>query len=154
MINCREYSLRLITMKDRTKKEIISKLREKNYDENEIQNEIEFLENYGYIDDKRYAERFVNDAVNLKKWGKKRIEAELLLRGISREIISDAIEILFPDDMRERLVDQMKSRYKDADFSNIKERTRIFNYYARRGFSPDEIKGAMNTLCAFCDIMD
>ena len=47
---------------------------------------------------------------------------------------------------------QMQSRFKDADFSNIKERTRIFNFFMRRGFTPDEIKGAMNKMSSFRDI--
>ena len=154
MINLREYALRLITVKDRTKKEIIGKLREKNYDDTEIEKEIEFLQSYGYINDEKYAEKFVLDAINLKKWGKRRIESELLHRGISKDTVSDVIERLFPEDVRERLVGEIERRYKGADLSNIKERTRIFNYYARRGFSVDEIKGALNSLCAFNDITD
>ena len=63
MINIREYALRLITIKDRTEKELRDKLKEKNFDENTIEEEIEFLSNYGYINDKRYAEHFTSDAI-------------------------------------------------------------------------------------------
>ena len=154
MTDCREYALRLIAFKDRTKKELLSKLKEKNYEEIQIEETVEFLICYGYINDKKYAEKFVIDAINLKKWGKQRIESELLRRGISKDIIRRAIESFCPQDMRESLTEQMKSRYENADLSDIKERTRIFNYYARRGFSCEEIKGALNSICAFCDITD
>ena len=154
MINSRDYCLKLITIKDRTEKEIRTKLKEKNFDENTIEEEIEFLSNYGYINDKRYAEHFTADAINIKKWGKSRIRAELLRRGIERFVIDDAIEEAFAETEDDRLYTEMEKRYKDADFSNMKERTRIFNFYLRRGFSPDEIKGAMNRMSSFRDIED
>ena len=154
MINSRDYCLKLITIKDRTEKEIRTKLKEKNFDENTIEEEIEFLSNYGYINDKRYAEHFTADAINIKKWGKSRIRAELLRRSVERFVIDDAIEEAFAETEDDRLYTEMEKRYKDADFSNMKERTRIFNFYLRRGFSPDEIKGAMNRMSSFRDIED
>ena len=45
MINCRDYALRLIEFRDRTEKELRDKLLEKGYDENTIEDEIEFLKN-------------------------------------------------------------------------------------------------------------
>lgn len=153
MINCRDYALKVIEFKDRTEKEIREKLTQKGYDENIIEDEIVFLKNYGFINDLRYAQRFVSDAINLKKWGKARIRAELLRKGVDREIIDNAVEdaFMYVDD--DRLLNEMQRRFKNSDLSNIKERTRIFNFYMRRGFSPDEIKGAMNSMCSFDDII-
>ena len=154
MINSRDYCLKLITIKDRTEKEIRTKLKEKGFDENIIEEEIEFLSHYGYINDKRYAEHFTNDAIALKKWGKARIRMELSRRGVERDIVDNAIEEAFFDVDDDRLYTEMEKRFKNADFSNMKERTRIFNFYQRRGFSPEEIKGAMNKMSAFRDIED
>jgi len=152
MISIRDYALRLIEFKDRTEKELRDKLKEKNYDWNSIDDEIAFLKSYGYIDDKRYAEHFVSDAINLKKWGKIRIRTELLRKGIDRETVDNTIEDAFEDVDENLVLSQMQSRFKNSDFSNIKERTRIFNFFMRRGFSPDEIKGAMNKMCSFEDV--
>ncbi|MBE7033526.1 MAG: regulatory protein RecX [Ruminococcaceae bacterium] len=153
MISIRDYALYLIEFKDRTEKELRDKFREKGYEENSVEDEIEFLKNYGYIDDVRYAEHFINDAINLKKWGKIRIRTELSRKGIDREIIYNAIEDAFAELDDDRVLSQMQIRFKNSDFSNIKERTRIFNFFMRRGFSPDEIKGAMNKMCSFDDII-
>ena len=154
MINSRDYCLKLITIKDRTEKEIRTKLKEKNFDENTIEEEIEFLSNYGYINDNRYAQHFTSDAINIKKWGKSRIRTELLRRGVDRDVVDEVIEEAFSETDDDRLYTEMEKRFKNADFSNMKERTRIFNFYLRRGFSPDEIKGAMNRLSSFRDIED
>ncbi len=153
MISARDYALNVVGFKDRTEKEIREKLTQKGYDENTIEEEILFLKNYGFIDDSRYAERFTHDAINIKKWGRARIKTELLRKGIEREIVENTIEDAFSEIDDERLISEMQKRFKNSDFSNIKERTRIFNFYMRRGFSPDEIKGAMNRMCSFDDII-
>lgn len=153
MISIRDYALYLIEFKDRTEKELRDKFREKGYDENDTEDEIEFLKNYGYINDKRYAEHFTHDAINIKKWGKMRIRTELLRKGVDREIIDNTIEDAFFEVGNDLVLTQMQLRFKNSDFSNIKERTRIFNFFMRRGFSPDEIKGAMNKMCSFDDII-
>jgi len=153
MINIRDYALYLIEFKDRTEKEIRDKFKEKGYEENCIEDEIEFLKSYGYIDDKRYAEHFTHDAINLKKWGKMRIRTELLRKGVDREIVDNVIEDAFFELDDDIILSQMQLRFKNSDFSNIKERTRIFNFFMRRGFSSEEIKGAMNKMCSFDDII-
>ena len=154
MINARDYALKIVEFKDRTEKEIREKLKQKGYDENTIEDEVEFLKNYGFINDSRYAERFTNDAINLKKWGKSRIKTELLRKGVNREIVENVIEDAFSEIDEDRLFLEMQKRFKNSDFSNIKERARIFNFFIRRGFTPEEIKGAMNKMCSFDDIID
>ncbi len=153
MINIRDYGLYLIEFKDRTEKELRDKFKEKGYDENSIEDEIEFLKNYGYINDTRYAQHFTHDAINLKKWGKIRIRTELLRKGVDRETVDNTIEDAFFEVEDDLVLSQMRSRFKNSDFSNIKERTRIFNFFMRRGFTSDEIKGAMNKMCSFDDII-
>lgn len=153
MISARDYALKVIGFKDRTEKEIREKLAQKGYDEITIEDETEFLKSYGFINDLRYAEHFTHDAINIKKWGKARIKTELLRKGIDREIVENTIEDIFSELDDDRIFTEMKKRFKNSDFSNIKERTRIFNFYLRRGFSPDEIKGAMNRMCSFDDII-
>ena len=151
MIDCKESALRLLSFKDRTEEEMRRKLKEKSYTENEVEDVIAFLKEYGYINDRRYAERFSSDAKKIKKWGRRRIEAELLSRGIPREII-DEVTKENEEDEKEIILDEIKRRFKNADFSNRKERARIFSYFARRGFSTEKIYGAINLVCSFEDI--
>ena len=148
MINCREYSLKLITIKDRTKKELYEKLKQKGYDENTISQEITFLEEYGYINDSSYTQKFINDCVNIKKWGSKRIYSELIRKGIDREIIED---LLNRDDEEEILMSEFQKLFKNSDLSNIKERRRIFGFFMRRGFKSSSIQYVLNKNSAFED---
>ena len=153
MIDCKEYALKLITFRDRTQKELREKLIQKGYSENAVEDVIAFLEEYGYINDFKYAQHFINDSVNLKKWGKIRIRSELLKRGVRREVFEKILEEAFEDGVGDVLLSQMQTRFKNSDLANIKERTRIFNFFLRRGYSADEIKGALNKACSFKDIL-
>ena len=153
MIDCREYALKLITFHDRTQKELRDKLAQKGYDENTIEDVIAFLEEYGYINDFKYSQHFINDCVNLKKWGKIRIRSELLKRGVKRDVFESILEEAFLDGSDDALINQIQTRFKNSDLGNIKERTRIFNFFLRRGYYAEEIKGALNKACSFNDIM-
>ncbi len=153
MIDCREYALKLITFRDRTQKELRDKLTQKGYDENTVEDVIAFLEEYGYINDFKYSQHFINDCVNLKKWGKIRIRSELLKRGVKRDVFESILEETFADGSDDALINQIQTRFKNSDLGNIKERTRIFNFFLRRGYCAEEIKGALNKACSFKNIV-
>lgn len=150
MISCRDYALKLISFKDRTEKEITDRLLRKGFSEEEAAGELAFLHEYGYINDESYAKRFAADAVNLKKWGKRRIITELVRRGIERTAAENAAEEVCTD-TQSLIADELRRKFSGADLKDIKERRRIFAYFARRGFSPPEISGAMNAACAADD---
>ncbi len=152
MISCRDCALRLISFKDRTQKEIYERLKEKGYTDEQIFGEIDFLKEYGYIDDVRYAQRYVKDCITIKKWGAHRIRTELLRRGIDRETIEPALDAA-EEETGAALYSEMKKRFSDADMKSPKERRRIFSYFARRGFAAEKIRGAMNEMCSFEDIV-
>lgn len=154
MIEIRDCALRLITFRDRTEKELREKLSEKGYEETKIEEEIEFLKSYGYIDDKRYASRFISDAIKIKKWGKLRIRTELLRRGIKEDDFFFVLEEALCEGSTDVIEEEIKRRFKNSDLSNIKERRRIFNFFLRRGFNSTDIKGEINRVSSFCDVSD
>ena len=150
-MDCREQALKLISFKDRTEKELRDRLEEKECTEDEIEETIEFLKNYGYIDDARYARRFAADSIKLRNHGPGRIRTELLRKGIDRDTIEIVLEEM-ETDPREQLEAAMERRFSSADLGNPKERNRIFGYFARRGYSPRDIWGVINSRCAFQDV--
>lgn len=151
MNSCKEYALRLLSFKDRTENEIRKKLSEKGFGEEEVEEVIVFLKEYGYVNDLRYAEKFISDAVKIKKWGHNRIVSELLMRGVDKETILLKMEDS-EEDEGEIITDEIKKRFKNADFSDRRVKMRVYSYFARRGFSSSDIYKAMNSVCAFEDI--
>lgn len=154
-MECREYAVKLLSVKDRTERELRERLEKKGYSAEEIDDAVAVMTEYNYIDDRSYAEKYVSDGINLRGHGFGRIKTELLRRGVSREIADEVIENAKQTaelDPKERIEETLEHRFSGADLGNPKERNRIFGYFARRGFSPRDIWAAINDKCAFKDI--
>ncbi len=153
--SCKDAAVKLIAVKDRTEKELSQRLAEKGYDEREIAEAMAFAAEYGYTDDRAYARKYIREGVNLKNYGFSRIRAELLKKGVDRYVVEEEIDSAresADEAPRERILGAMERRFAGADLSNPKERNRIFGYFARRGFSPNEIWGAINKKSSFEDV--
>ncbi len=150
-MDCKEYALKLLSFSDRTENELKKRLAEKGYGEDDIEGTADFLKNYDYINDSRYAQKYAADSVRLKGHGPGRIRAELLRRGVERDVIDLALDGV-ETDPRQQLEAAMERRFAGADLSSRRERERIFSYFARRGFSPHDIWGVINSKSSFDDV--
>lgn len=89
----------------------------------------------GYLDDARLAEQLVHTAVSRKLQGAQAISRTLATRGIPREQIAAALELL-PDDERERALEF--ARQKARSLEGVEREAalrRLHGQLARRGFS-------------------
>lgn len=141
-MTAKDYAVKLLSFCDRSEKEIREKILKKGYSEADCEEAIAFCRSYGYLDDARYVQHFVNDAVNLKKHGKVRIKQELRQKGIDDSLIEEALACI--DDEREMLKTEMERRFKDCDFTDKKVKNKVFGFFLRRGFSSRDILYAMN----------
>lgn len=85
-------ALDYLNYRKRTEKEIIDKLSEKGFEENIINNTLDYLKKYKFVDDLDYASSFVQDKVNLSKHGPYKIRYDLYRKGVSQEIIEEVLE--------------------------------------------------------------
>ena len=137
----KDYAVKLLSFCDRSEKEIREKILRKGYSEEECEEAIAFCREYGYIDDVRFANHFVHDATEIKKFGKTRIRMELRRKGIDQEIISKTLGVI--DDEQDVLKSEMERRFSNADFSDAKVKNKVFGYFARKGYKPSDILRAM-----------
>lgn len=84
-----EKALSLLSRQKYTKKAIVDKLKAKGYDAEIIENVINKLAEYGYINDEDFVKSFVN--CNTTK-SRRAIEANLMQKGIKREVIKEVLE--------------------------------------------------------------
>ena len=85
-----EKGIFLISLKDRTKKELYKKLEEKYQNKNSIKKAIKKLEELGYVNDLDYSISYIKN----KKYGKNRITYNLIQKGIEKKIVELAYEEL------------------------------------------------------------
>jgi len=138
--NLKEKTLKYILYKMRSEKEIRQFLREKhNAEQEDIEEIIQYLYSYHYLDDKKYAEMFVRDKLRFSPIGRIKMSYELSNRGISPNIISDIIEeYLFLEKEIEIAKYLLEKKGKLTDNALKKQR-----YLYSRGFSNSAISHAV-----------
>ena len=140
-----EKGIFLISLKDRTKKEVRLKLEEKFRNKSAILQAIEKLEELGYLNDLNYAISYIES----KTYGKNRISYNLFQKGIDRSTVEKAYLILYEekeeniDDVKlEKLIDKNSRKINisnSRDEKKLKEEQKLIQYLARQGFSLDKI---------------
>lgn len=136
-----DTSLYLLGFKDRTKKELEDKLRDKGYSEEEIESAVNKVMEYGYINDSEYARRYIKSRLNKK--GAKLIMRELQNKGISRDTISCHLEELAIDSS-ELIYEILIKKYYNADVSDRGVKQKIMSYFVRRGYDYEDINAALH----------
>ena len=84
-------AMHLLEDMDRTEASLREKLRQGLYPQNMIDMAIEYVKSFGYLNDARYAENFIRSRQNSKS--RKEIQAALLQKGVSSELIGQAMEL-------------------------------------------------------------
>ena len=115
--------------------------RDKEYDKNVVDYVAEKLKNYGFVDDKVFATNFVK--AKTKNQGKRKIAIMLKQKGVSEEIVEDAIEEFSCD--REQIIEVAKKYLKNKPL-DIKTKQKAYRYLASRGYNGEDIMPCLNRL--------
>lgn len=143
-----EKGIFLISLKDRTEKEIYKKLSEKYQNKEAVKKAVKKLKELGYLNDLDYAISYIKN----KKYGKNRISYNLSQKGLEKKTIELAYEKLESegniDDKRleilikkneKKLAHKNSSLTKEEYLKQLKEEQKLIQYLARQGFSLDKI---------------
>lgn len=135
----------LLEKRDYTKRQLRDKLRDGYYPEEVIDYGIEKVIGYGFVDDKRYAMRYIECYIT--KRSIKRIKSDLFTKGIDREIIEEALLETMDDglvqDEAALIQDILRKRHYYEKEHTIQENAKQFNYLASKGFSISAIKSEL-----------
>lgn len=101
---------------------------EKKLDKNYINQIIEKLKNKKYLDDSEFARWYVENRFVKKGVSKKRLQMELMKKGVSREIIEKVLKESGRDEKEEilKIIAKKRAKYDDD---------KLIQYLARQGFS-------------------
>ncbi len=143
------YSLRLLSFRNRSEREIINKMKEKEYNEETIKNTISFLKQYKYIDDENFASDYVKSKMRTQKLGKIRLKQELLKKGVSKDIISTTIDELSDSDQQcqaalELATKKLQTTYKNDDTKS--QYRKLGAFLQRKGFEYEIISKVLSEL--------
>ena len=130
---------------DRCTQEVRNKLATFDMPDSEKEKIMQLLVDEGFIDDERYASTFVKSKTHLKKWGVNKIRMSLKLKGLSDEIISNALSEIDPEMYREELMKVLKAK-KINETDPYKRKTKLAQYAIQKGYEPTLVWEAVKNL--------
>ena len=127
--------------KPRTIAQVKLRLKQKDFTSIEINTALDFLEEFNLVDDRKYAEMFLEEIIKKKPSGKAVIIAELRKKGIDNDIATETISRLFSDDELPDMAYQAAEkkmrmlRHKPLE----KQKSSMIVFLQRKGFDWDTI---------------
>ncbi len=144
-------AMNLLKSKDYTTEQLRRKLVQGHYSEKIIQQALDYVASFHYIDDLRYAVSFITYHESTRS--RRRIEQDLMGKGIASDIITKAWAeweqqggVLDEGAMITKLLEK---KHYDPQNTDDKERQKLFAFLLRKGFSGEQVRKA---LCADFDI--
>lgn len=137
----KDSALCYLTYRARTRKEMTEKLAD--YPGEVVDEVLEMLEKYNYIDDFSFAHDYAQSRVRNKGYGKIRLRYELREKGVESGIIDTVLSELDFDEVGAAV---LKLKRKASGVPTEKEKKRYFDYLVRQGFGYDVIKQAFREL--------
>lgn len=148
LTRAKNTAYRYLTIRPRSQFEIESKLREKKFSDDVVNQVIAHLVKLGYVNDGWFAEQWASSRARARGFGKRRIEQELRQKGVSRDAIHQALQTAFGDQPEEELArkEAAKKVKTLARFEPEVQRRRLAGHLERKGFSSDVIRSIIRKM--------
>lgn len=96
---------------------------------------LHYLIDNRFVNDERFAKSFVRGKINQSGWGLNKIRFHLIQKGITKEIVEEALQAFDEESYRQRLVEVLQTKAKTVKAANDFERKRKLAAFAlQRGF--------------------
>ena len=136
-----DTSVKYIDRRLRSINELRDYLKNKEEDTIIIEEVIDKLINYKYLDDDRFTKAFIKDKLNFTNWGDYKIKNELKRLGVNEEIIYNNISNI-DDNIYYEIIDKDISINKK--YSGIKLKNKIYNHLLTLGYSKEKVISIIN----------
>ena len=133
-----QRAIKLITYRDRSIAEIRQSLHQKQIPEEIIENVINRLGENGLLDDKRFANLWIENRNEFRPRSHRMLTLELQKKGISEDIISQVLENTTADEeLAHKAAQKQIRRYMTLEWQDF--RRKLGSFLARRGFSYETV---------------
>ncbi len=142
IIEVKQTAYSIATFRLRPTAQIIRKLKDKLFEDAEIEVAISFLNEFNLLNDKQFAISFIKDSLLKKPVSSFKMKMELFNLGLDKYLVDDIIDEYYPKDDEFSLA--LKSAEKKmrliSNKSPQKQRNALYNYLAGQGYNHDIIK--------------
>jgi regulatory protein len=140
------YALRILTARDYTVARLQEKLCGRAFAESDVEAALGRMVSEGWVDDRRFAERFVESALASGRYYGHRLRQEMRRRGLQPELVAEVLgRVLVERDEVEEVRAIVERRFSGFSFSTAsdREKRRTIGFLQRRGFSFSAIMSAL-----------
>lgn len=136
-----DQAAKLLARRTHFRRELEAKLRQRDYERDDIEAALDRLEERRYLDDEAAARQYVEGRLARGGYGHTRLRAELAARGVDDGVIGQVLDELLPDDEVPQALEEARRwasrRSKPPDPAAIARRLE------RRGFSAGAIAAVL-----------
>jgi regulatory protein len=142
-----DRAVRLLAARSRSAAEIRRRLRRDGAVADRIERVIGALVSRGFLDDAAHARAVTRSRVRGRGTSARRIEQELRRQGVAADVATEAVGEVFADEaIDEATVARTVARKRAALLADLPapvQRRRLYGFLARRGYSPDIVRAAV-----------
>ena len=128
-----QRALNFLSYRPRSEEEVRRNLVKHGYHEGIIEEILALLRRGGLVDDKNFAELWVENRSEFRPRGSRMLRQELRQKGISDQVIASALEELDEDDLALKAARKKARRYSQLEWMDF--RKKMSGFLARRGFN-------------------
>lgn len=126
-----EKAIWYLSLRDYTKQELAQKLR-RDAEPSLVDETVETLAEKGLIREEAYARALATERITRQHRPRRRVQQELLQRGVDRDTAEQIVNEIATDDFQEALALLGKKRYTDTDMQKLRQK--VCGFLARQGF--------------------
>ncbi len=130
-------AMHLLEQQERTEKQLRDKLLQGGYPEACVEQAIAYVKSYHYVDDYRYATVYIR--YHQEKESRQKLTQKLMMRGISKDIIMQALEEEFVADECEQIKDLLRKRRYNPENADEGTRRKTAQFLMRKGFKSRDV---------------
>ena len=134
-------ALRILTRRDHSRFELVRKLKQRGFCQEDIDVAVSSCERFDYINDERTARVYIRQ-LKRRGYGKKRIQLELNKKGLKgdpiQQILNESVSERDESEGAERILTKNVKRF-EREKDLLKRRDKMYRFLNTRGFSRDVI---------------
>jgi regulatory protein len=137
--------LHMLGRRELSAKQLRERLLEREHDREDVDRAIELLIENKALDDARVAGAYVRTALKVKGRGRLRIQRELQVMGIEKDVAAAALADAFGEvDERALIAKALQKKLRgDRKIATPAEYERVFQFLMRQGFSPATVTAVL-----------
>lgn len=134
-------AMHLLERQQRTEKQLRDKLQQNGYPLECIEQALDYVKSYGYVNDYQYAVTYIR--YHQEKESRQKLTQKLIGRGIDKEVIEQALEEEFEADERTQILELLRKRKFNSETADEAMRRKTVQFLMRKGFKLREILSVM-----------